>query len=95
MSRRPGVGARWLEKFATDIYPDDFVIINGKKTRPPRYYDQNFELLDERSMTKIKQERKRNLRDHADNNTPERLEVREKIQIKKLQQLKRNHDNGE
>jgi len=92
MSRQPGVGAKWLEKYASDVYPDDFVIINGKRMRPPRYYDQNFELLDPLEMQKIKWTRKRNLRTHADNNTPTRLGVRHKIAHKKLGQLPRNHD---
>lgn len=92
MSRRPGVGARWLEKYATDVYPDDFIIINGKRVRPPRYYDQNFEIIEPEALEMIKRKRKENLRKHADNNTPERLLVREIIQLTKLQQLKRNHE---
>jgi len=92
MSRRPGIGAGWLQKFATDVYPDDFVIINGKRVRPPRYYDQNFELVDSELLEQIKWTRKKNLRKYADNNTPERLAVREKIQDVKVQLLQRNHD---
>ncbi len=95
MSRKPGVGAKWLEKYATDVYPDDFVILKGKRMRPPRYYDQNLEVLEPENYRKIQWTRKRNLRKHADNNTPERLEVREKIQRKKMELLVRNHDQGE
>lgn len=90
MSRRPGIGANWLKKFASDVYPDDFVIINGKRVRPPRFYDQNFELIEP-----IKIARKQNLRKHAENNTPERLAVRETIQKAKLKQLPRDLKNGE
>lgn len=31
MSRRPGVGTGWLKKFESDVYPNDFVVINEKK----------------------------------------------------------------
>lgn len=39
MSRRPGIGARWYEKFKTDVYPRDGVVVRGRVTRPPRFYD--------------------------------------------------------
>lgn len=38
-SRNPGVGAPWLAKFKTDIFPVDYCIVNGKKVRVPGYYD--------------------------------------------------------
>lgn len=40
MSRRPGIGAAWLAKYKPDVYPSDEVISNGRKARPPRFYDQ-------------------------------------------------------
>jgi len=78
-----GIGSKWIKQFASDVYPDDFVIINGKKARPPRYYDQNYEIVDPDDMANIKWARKENLRKHADDNTPERLAVREKVQLAK------------
>lgn len=38
-SRNPGVGAPWLSKYKTDVYPNDFCIVNGSKVRVPTYYD--------------------------------------------------------
>ena len=43
MSRRPGIGAGWYEKYKTDCFPTDFLVRynkNGKdyKTKPPGYY---------------------------------------------------------
>jgi len=38
MSRGPGIGARWLDKYASDVFPDDFVVVDGAKVRVPRYY---------------------------------------------------------
>lgn len=34
MSLKPAIGKRWLEKFETDVYPRDYVVINGVKTKP-------------------------------------------------------------
>ena len=43
MSLKPGIGSRWLEKYRSDVYPRDYVVINGVKTKPPKYYDVLFE----------------------------------------------------
>lgn len=39
MSRRPGIGKGWYEKFKADVYPRDRVIVRGFPSRPPRAYD--------------------------------------------------------
>lgn len=39
MSRRPGLGAGWLERYGGDVFPTDEVILSGGgKRQPPRYY---------------------------------------------------------
>lgn len=40
MSLRPGLGAKWLEQYAADVYPHGLVVINGKEVTPPKYYDK-------------------------------------------------------
>ncbi len=58
MSRRPGIGATWLKKYISDVYPTDQVINNnGKELRPPRYYDQQLEKENEKLYKKIKIQR--------------------------------------
>lgn len=39
MSRRPGIGRGWIDKYESDVYPSDEVVMNGARMRPPRYYD--------------------------------------------------------
>lgn len=90
MSRKPGIGRPWLDKFQTDVYPSDFLVVNGKKMRPPRFYDGVYELLAPDEMAQLKATRVRNSRRHAENNTPERLRVREYIQMTQLERLKRS-----
>lgn len=39
MSLKPGIGEKWIEKYWKTVYNDDTVIINGRKMRPPPFYD--------------------------------------------------------
>lgn len=38
MSRRPGIGATWLDRFASDAFPSDFLIVDGRRVQVPPYY---------------------------------------------------------
>lgn len=38
-SKKNPIGKRWIEKYYTDVYPHDYVVLDGKKLQPPRYYD--------------------------------------------------------
>ncbi len=89
MSRRPGIGQGWLEKYSSDIYPRDQVILNGVPMKPPKYYDKQFEIADPEKYIDVRETRVRKARAHAENNTRERLEVRENVQTARLKQLKR------
>ena len=40
MSKKPAIGLRWIEKWKTDVYPSDEVIVRGRVMRPARYYDK-------------------------------------------------------
>jgi hypothetical protein len=79
MSRRPGLGAYWFHEYKTDVYPNDFIIVKGKKTNVPRTYDEYLKKLDEKEFEEIKQQREIDALEHIDNNTPERLKVREAV----------------
>ena len=57
--------------------------------RPPRFYDKRFEILDPDRMDKIRAKRSREGKKCLDNNTPERLAVREEVTNLKLKKLKR------
>lgn len=62
MSRRPGIGKHWLNKYMTDVYPSDEIItIQGQKLRPPRYYDQQLEIVNSNQLQELKLQRKLNL----------------------------------
>lgn len=90
MSRRPGIGANWIEKFSDDTYKDDSVIINGKQTRPPKFYDGLLEKRDPQKYEAIKTERIRLAQKYQHDNTPRRLAEKEKCLEAKQNQQQRN-----
>lgn len=89
MSRKPGIGKSWIEKYKSDVYPHDYVVINDHKVKPPRFYDQQ---LDEEQLRKIKEQRIKDADDPIKDYGPEmdRLWVSQEIKIKKLERLVRN-----
>lgn len=92
MSRRPGIGSGWYSKFNSDVYPADFVVMNGKKMKPPKYYDGLYERDDRFAFDELKDARAINAATHLDNNTPDRLKVRHEVQLSRLKRLPRNLD---
>lgn len=40
MSRRPGIGRTFVERYVSDVYPSDTVVVKGVVSRPPRYYQK-------------------------------------------------------
>ncbi len=93
MSLKPGIGTGWLEKFSSDVYPSDEIIIDGRPLKPPRFYDNIYEKENAKEFNLIKQRREHLAEDHADDNTPQRLGVREQVQTAQLSNLKRNLEN--
>lgn len=59
MSRRPGIGAAWYEKFGDYTHTHDFVVMRGKKNKPPRFYDNMLKKKDEYRHDELKTERRR------------------------------------
>lgn len=81
MSRRPGIGAPWLEKYGSEVYTHDSVIVRGIEARPPRFYDNKYELVDAGRMELVRKARRSATcggRFHPDN-TPARRFVRETV----------------
>lgn len=89
MSRRPGIGKTWLEKYTTDIYPHGQMIVRGKKTNTPRAYDKWYAQQQPLNAEQLAYARYIEGLHHRENQTPERLKVREQVQAAQLQQLKR------
>ena len=90
MSRRPGIAADWIAKYVDDVYPKDFVIVNGKKVRPPKFYDAYLDKVNPFEHDWVKDNRIIDGRKYSANNTPERLKVREEVKKMQLQRLVRD-----
>jgi hypothetical protein len=90
MSLKPGIGYEWYKKYKTDVYPHDYVIIKGKKVRPPKFYDKKYAKDNPYEYDEILYKRELNGKLNSEDNTPERLIVKETVQQAKLQKLKRN-----
>lgn len=89
MSRRPGIGKPWLDKFKADVWPDDFVVVEGHRSRVPRFYDRCLEVQSPSDYRAVKRARHIKNLAHRDDQTPERLAVREKVQRARLERLPR------
>jgi len=94
MSLKPGIGHDWYEKYKTDVYPDNFVVLKGKKMKPPRYYQNRYEIQNPEGYIKLKEKNKKFQKEHTQDSTPERLAVREKCKTAQLKILPRNYENG-
>lgn len=59
MSRRPGIGRAWADRYRSQWYRQDFVVVNGVECRPPRYYDQVEEKAAPAVLARVKAKRRR------------------------------------
>lgn len=89
-SRKPPIGQSWFDKYKDDVFPNDFVIVNGKKISPPLFYTNQ---LPENLKKEIKKERKFEAIRHSDNATLKRLDVRHDVKMAKISLLRREFEN--
>lgn len=96
MSRKPGIAKKWFDKYYKDVYSVDSVVMPMPyklsyviRLRPPKYFDSIYDTIDPSHMKTLKFKRLKKALERADNNTPQRLEVREQCQILKLHKLVR------
>ena len=90
MSLRPGIASDWFDKFSSDVYPSDYIVLRGVKMKPPRFYDSRYELLHPEDLEVIKDARLDKAYLHVEDNTRERLIVRENVQNARFKMLKRD-----
>jgi len=79
MSLKPGIGSRWLDKFTPDVYPHDYVVVNGKTVKPPKFYDRRYKTKFPDEFEDIQHRREIDGRSRYEDNTPERLAVKEQV----------------
>lgn len=89
MSLKPGIGARWYEKFSSEVYPRDYVVVRGVKCKPPRYYDKRYRSAEPVAADFVDLERYLKAGKTVEDNTPARLAVRERVAEARLTFKKR------
>lgn len=90
MSRRPGIGSGYFEKYGEEVFTHDSVIMRGQEVRPPRYYDVKMEEIDPKRMAVLKRKRRQKALKHKEDNSPERRRVKERHAVLNLNMWKRN-----
>lgn len=90
MSVKPGVGSAWYDKFSPDVFPGDYVIINGKKIRPPRFYSKRFAKEDDDGFAMVAFARDKAARANFGENSEERLATKEQVVRARLKFFQRN-----
>jgi len=91
MSRRPGIGKDFFEQYWRDFYinGNDSVVLRGRKVRPPKYYDTQYEVAHPEDFQRIKSKRKSLAVLNQSDSTPERLSVRHKVKLAAIKKLPR------
>jgi hypothetical protein len=91
MSRAQGIGKTWIEKYAADAYNalPGKIIIRGKTSNTPRYYDKQLKRWDKDKYDIIIHHRKTEGSKQAQDNTPRRLAVKEQVAHAKIGKLLR------
>ena len=80
MSRMPGLGIPWLEKYWEDIYTHDHVIMEGKQYRPPKAYDKWLEENHPDVFERIKRNRIKKMEYYVDmSEQDQQLEAKENL----------------
>lgn len=91
MSRRPGIGAGYVERYSQELLDNDNVIQNYHEAKMPRYYEKRLALLNPARLEANKKARLERAHASAEmqyNNTTPRLRVRETV-AKAKRNLKR------
>lgn len=93
MSRKPGIGEQWFQKYYSDITRHDIAIMNGREHQVPKYYDKLAIRAGHVDKEQLKSQRadKAALMDPQER-TPERRKVREQVQIARLRNHERSND---
>lgn len=100
MSNRPGLGTGYYERFGRDVFPSDFVIVDGAKWGTPRFYLERLKAQAAVAPGAVKTlaavQRRRHAALHTaqfrSNNTERRLLERTRFNVEKVKRAERSMD---
>jgi len=86
MSRRPGIGAWWFERYGGDMFPHDFAVAEGSKYKVPRYYLERFrKVADACQVEEIMHGRYLRAQERREDSTPDRRAVKEELALRRAE----------
>ena len=87
MSLKPGIGGSWFDKYSSDVYNDDrdFVVVNGRTCKPPRYFDKLLRRVDRKLYDYVKSDR--SCGPASAHTSESRLAAAEEVQLAALSRL--------
>lgn len=89
MSRKPPIGWRWVEKYASDFWPRGTVVVDGVERAIPRAYLKRFAAADPDGAELLKLRKLQESRKRFEDNTPERLRVKEAVKLDEINRWSR------
>ena len=87
MSRRPGIGKEFYNRYKNDIYPRDQVVIDNKKYPVPAFYDKLLAQDDPKLLEELKVKREKAAVAASLLETEDRLRQREQFKHKQVERL--------
>jgi len=96
MSRRPGIGREWIDKYLKDVFPRDSISVRGHDTTPPKYYTERYKKLSESLLVTdihpfehadMIARRVKRAEDNFEQNTTKQLLIREHIKKRAIKSL--------
>lgn len=81
MSNRPGIGKQYVDKYKKELFQHDTVVSNGMELPVPNYY---YKQMSAEEQQDLKDRHVKKARANKQNNTIERLRVREKVKQSKV-----------
>lgn len=87
-----GIGLEWFKQFADSVFPHDYVVVNGRKAKPPRYYDKKFAEEFPGWFEDVKAAREKKAKAVGDDSA-ERLAVKQRVLDVRTRNLKRSFED--
>jgi len=87
-SRNPGIGRKWFEKYRHDL-DKGFITMRGIKMPAPKYYHDQYAEHYEADYEPIKEKKRQSIDVFDEENTNNRLRVKERIKLKQIKKLTR------
>ena len=91
MSRRPGIGTGYVEKFKSDFYPSGYVVVAGKRQSPPDFYVKQLSEEEQHRLKLNRIEHRQTTREQrAHERSNWRRDTKAQVRDAKIKSLKRD-----